>query len=460
MSIFKLLLAEIGYRKVNFALSLLAIVIAVALFVAGPILVDGYKQDTETELAGLQQRVEEARARVTESEKQAQAEMAKLEDDTRIVMRDMGFNLTIVHRDTDMIDFLSTGLPTIDMPQEYVDRLAADPSLILITHLVATLKAEITWEGHQVRLDGYLPETTQSHMRKKAPMGYNVEPATVVLGYHLGEGRQVDETIEVEGKSFRIARILPEQGSRQDSTITMHLSDAQALLGKEDPPAINQILALECRCAEADLPKIRKQLADSLPETHVVRDLSRAVARAKQRGMVREKHAAIVARHQRDLEQRTQDRAATAAHRDEIQGDMETLAVALTGLGVLVSGIWVGLLALVNVRERITEIGVFRALGKSSTRIALLFLGKAVLLGLVGAMIGLLVGTAMGYFLGTETTRLLGFPPLYAAAAHFNVPVGIFLFALVGAPLLSALASYLPTLFAVTQDPAVVLRDH
>jgi putative ABC transport system permease protein len=460
MSMLKLLLAEIGYRKVNFALSLVAITIAVALFVAGPILVDGYGRGTEAELAKLQKRVEESQARVTESEKLARAEMAGLEDDTRLAMLGLGFNLSIVHRDTDMIDFLSTGLPTIDLPQQYVDKLAKDPSLTLITHLVATLRAEITWEGHQVRLDGYLPETTQSHMRRKAPMGYDVESGTVFLGYHLGKGRQVGETIEVEGKSFRIARILPEQGSREDSTITMHLSDAQALLGKENPPAINQILALECKCAEADLPRIRRQLAESLPETHVVRDVSKAVARAKQRAMVKEKHDAIVARQKRDLEERKKDLAATAAHRDEIQQDMETLSVVLTSLGVLVSAIWVGLLALVNVRERIAEIGVLRALGKSSARIAFLFLAKAVLLGLVGAVIGLLLGTAVGFLLGTETTRLLGFRPLYAAADHFNVPSQLLLFALIGAPLLSAVASYLPTLSAVTQDPAVVLRDH
>ena len=50
MSTFKLLLAEIRYRKLNFALSLLAVTIAVALFVTGPILIDGYGHQTETEL--------------------------------------------------------------------------------------------------------------------------------------------------------------------------------------------------------------------------------------------------------------------------------------------------------------------------------------------------------------------------------------------------------------------------
>jgi len=460
MSTLKLLLAEIRYRKVNFVLSLLAVTIAVTLFAAGPVLVDGYGRQTHAELAGLEARVAESQVRVTESEKQAARELAELEDETRIVMRDMGFNLSIVHRDTDMIDFLDTGIPTLDMPQEYVEDLAKKQSLTMITHLVATLRSRIQWEGREVRLDGYLPETTQSHMRRKAPMGYDVEPGTVFFGYHLAQGRKVGETIEISGKPFRIAMLLPEKGSHEDGTITMNLRDAQALLDKSDPPRINQILALECRCAEADLPKIRAQLADALPETHVVRDVSKAVARARQRSMVAQKHAAIVGQHRRDLQQRQKDLEETATHREKMQQDMETLAAVMTTLVVLAAAVWVGLLALVNVRERIAEIGVFRALGKSSVRIASLFLGKAVLLGVAGAVLGFLLGTAIGFVLGTRATEWLGFQPLYAAADHFQFPYQMLLFALIGAPLLSAVASYLPTLSAITQDPAVVLRDH
>jgi len=460
MSTLKLLLAEIRYRKVNFALSVFAITAAVALFVAGPILVDGYGRETRTELVRLEERVAESQARVSESERQADAELTQLEDDTRKIMLGMGFNLSIVHRDTDMIDFLQTGLPTEDLPLEFIHRLAADPTLSLITHLVATIRAEIDWERRKVRLDGYLPETTQSHMRRRAPMGYDVEPGTVFLGYHLIQGRKVGETVDVMGKPFRIARLLTEQGSRQDSTITMHLSDAQTLLDKRDPPRINQILALECRCAAADLPKIRKQLADRLPETHVVRDMSRAVARANQRAMVAEKHARIVAQQREDLREREADLAATAARRARMQENMETLSAVMTTLVVLASAVWVGLLALVNVRERVAEIGVLRALGRSSVRIAALFLGKAVLLGAVGAVAGFFLGTGIGFFLGTETTRYLGFSPLYTAATHFTFPCQMLAFALIGAPVLSAAASYLPTLSAITQDPAVVLRDH
>jgi len=86
MSTLKLLLAEIRYRKLNFVLSLSAVTVAVMLFVAGPALVEGYGQQSEHELA-------------------------QLEDQTRKLMRDMGFNLMIVHRDTNMTDFWAEDFP-------------------------------------------------------------------------------------------------------------------------------------------------------------------------------------------------------------------------------------------------------------------------------------------------------------------------------------------------------------
>ncbi len=413
MSTLKLLLAEIRYRKVNFALSLFAVTIAVALFVAGPLVIDGYRRQTDTLLA-------------------------ELEDKTRQYMRDMGFNLMIVHRETDMSDFWSADFAKRTMPQEYVDRLANDERLTKVTHLVATLQEKIEWHERKVLLVGYLPETPQPHRaqtkfarrmeqarKQKLPMGENIEAGTVHLGHELGAGRSEGETVDVLGKPFRLARIAPEQGSKEDITIKMHLSDAQALLQK--PGQVNQILALECQCRVGDLPVIREQLEQVLPEAKVTEYQSLAVARAKQRDEVK-------------------------ANRQTQQQRMELLAFVSTSLVVLVCAGWVGLLALLNVRERRTEIGIWRALGKSSRTIAALFFGKAVLLGVLGA--------AVGFVLGSTLAEVLGVWLLDVASEPLAIRYDILLFALVGAPLLSALASYLPTLSALTQDPAVVLRDH
>lgn len=412
MNTFQLLLAEIRYRKLNFLLSLIAVIIAATLFVAGPVLIDGYGRQTE-------------------------AQLAKLEDETRKLMRDMGFNLLVVHKETNMSDFWAADFTSETMPQEYVDRLAREKSLTLVTHLVATLQEKIDWQDRKVLLAGYLPETPQPHkaltkfaqrmqgrLGKKKPMGYDIAPGTVYLGHELGVGKKEGETTDVLGKTFRIAKIVPEQGSKEDITIKMHLSDAQSLLKK--PGRINQILALGCQCAGARLAKIRTELEQVLPETRVTEFRSIAVARAEQRDLVKDN------RHQQ-------------------QGRVKLLFAVITPLVVLASALWVGLLALANVRERRTEIGILRALGKSSATIAGLFLGKAVLLGLIGAVVGFVAGSALA--------RWLGMWVLGVASDQFSVPYLIFLGALIGAPLLSAVASYLPTLSALMQDPAVVLRD-
>ena len=60
------------------------------------------------------------------------------------------------------------------------------------------------------------------------------------------------------------------------------------------------------------------------------------------------------------------------------------------------SGVWIGLLALANVRDRRGEIGILRALGLRSRQILLIFLGKAVAIGLAGACLGYAAGRVIG----------------------------------------------------------------
>ncbi|NQT39424.1 MAG: hypothetical protein HQ581_18145 [Planctomycetes bacterium] len=450
MSLFRMLLAEILHRKINFALSLFAVTVAVMLFTAGPVLVDGYGQDTRDELAQLEADVVEAEVGLQEAEKAQDEEMKDLQDNTRKTMLGLGFNLMIVHRNTDMLQYTRTGLPTNDMEREYVERLARDPDLEMVAHLVATLRDSIEWEERQVLLIGYLPETTQEFRRHMKPMGYTLKQGTVFLGFHLTEGREVGETIEVRGQPFRVARLLPETGNPEDIAIIMHLEDAQALL--ERPGAINQILALECNCGEESLEAIRLQIASIVPEASVVRDQSRANARKHQRGAVEEHHQKIIEQRKETVQQRQETLAQTAASREGIGQTTETLAFVVTGLVVLVSAVWVGLLALINVRERRTEIGVLRAIGKGPLAIAALFLGKAVLLGIMGAGVGFVLGTGLAYWLGMT---LLAISPEY-----LRVSLSLLAGSLIGAPVLAAVASYLPTVIALTQDPAVVLREH
>jgi len=378
MSILRLLFREIHYRPLNFLLGLVSVVAAVGLFVS--ILTLCEASDRET---------------------------------TRL-MRNLGFNVLIVPKDTDMADFWSQDFATEEMPEEYVYRLAQTKE-ISIRHLVARLQKKIDWRGRKILLTGILPEVPTLHKDDKAPMGLNIPRGRVYVGFELWRSLdlQKGEAIEIGGKSFVVEKCLEEKGSKDDIRLYGHLHDVQEVLGK--PGRINEIEALSCFCEGERLPRIRQELAQALPETRVTEFRSIAVARAEQRRMV------------------------------------ERYTAFLSPVVLLVCALWVGLLMWSNVRERRTEIGLWRALGVGSGRIAALFLGKAVVLGLVGAALGFALGTWLALHVG---------PAIFPLTAQKITPLCSLLgWSLVGAPLMCAGASYLPTLAAVTQDPAAVLRE-
>ena len=120
---------------------------------------------------------------------------------------------------------------------------------------------------------------------------------------------------------------------------------------------------------------------------------------------------------------------------------------------VLVCVVWIGLLAWSNVRERRAEIGLLRALGRNTNHIIVLFLGKAVLIGVLGGI----VGCAFGSYFASQLAQTSLFE---GSLGYFRPDTGILVATVFGAPLLAAMASYLPTLLAIRQDPAVVLMDH
>lgn len=466
MSPLRLLIAEILYRKANFLLAALAVAIAAALFIAAPTVVDGYRRQTaalidqwQAKVDELETQVGQMKAGIERVEDETRVKLDRLEKQTRRVMRDLGFNLMITHEKADMSDFWSTDFAAADMPQEYVDRLAKDPRLTAVTHLVATLQARLPWEKRNVLVVGYLPETPQASSGEKSPMGLVVPKGKAVLGWELAGGRKPGDTIELEGpggvRKYQVQKILPERGSKDDITIALHLSDAQDLLAK--PGRINQIMALSCQCEGPRLATIRQQLADVLPGTRITEFNSLAVARAEQRALVEGQQKAIVASMRTNLEQRQQllaERRGVLADlevsRARVARIVELLAAVLTPLVVVTAAVWVGLQALGNVRQRRSEIGLLRAVGKGSGTIATLFLGKAVLLGALGAILGTAAGVTLAQWLGRAVLEIdpAGGPRWELLAA-----------ALLGAPLLAALASYLPTLWAMTQDPAVALRE-
>ena len=336
---------------------------------------------------------------------------------TKRIQRDMEQNLRIVSKDTDLAHFWDEGFSRETFPENWVKSFTNITDTINYSHLSAVLKWKVQWRDTPAMIYGLAPREEAPPGRKKPYMITPVKRGTVQLGRTLADIHEVkrDATVNVEGGKFEVARVLSEKGSGAEIRIYMHLADAQAVLKREGQ--INEIQALDCYCADETqdtLALLREQLSPILPQAQVFRMQDMAEAREKQR---------------RDIE-----------------WTFSTLMPAI----IFFCGIIVGVLAFVNTRARREEIGILRALGKGSGGVAALFLGKALLLGVAGALCGFTLGTALLLEWGQE---LLKISPKLIGWDMNNLK-----WALLLAPLFAALASFIPAMLAVTQDPAETLR--
>jgi putative ABC transport system permease protein len=338
--------------------------------------------------------------------------------ETTRLARDIGFNLRIIPLETDMERFWLTGFSDLTMPEEVVERLARYEGVFLsFNHLVATLQAKLEVGERQILLTGLAPALTAPD-QKKQPMGFSIPAGTVIVGHHVAQqfGLKQGAAIELGAYQFRVARCLAESGTDDDLRVFGLLSDVQRVLNLHG--RINEIKAIDCLCLTSDeepLEVLRTELAGILPEAKVLQLRTIADARARQRQ--------------------------TAAR----------YAAFLTPVLLAAASAWVGVLATLNVRERRLEIGILRALGYGSSRIAGLFLGRAILLGIAGA--------TGGYFLGSALAVHFG-PGIFQVTANAigAVPL-LWLWAVIVAPAFAALASFIPAILAVIQHPAEILRE-
>jgi len=397
------MLKEILYRKLNLCLALLSVVVAVGCLVAELTVLRGH--DIRT----------------------AQM-MSKLEDDIRKEMNSLGFNIIILPKDQNLGDFYSDDYASKSMPEDFAKKLA-DSRIVTVQHLLPSLRQKVEWTEHPGRMAiviGVRGEVPFMHRDPKKPILYPVPPGTMVVGYHHHKSLNLadGDKVKLLGREFTVHKRHPQRGTKDDITIWINLEEAQDLLDRKG--RINEILALKCHCAGIDIGKVREEIERILPDTQVIELGTKAFARARAR-----------------------DAAAAAAQ--NTRRAMEDFTAWLIPLVAIACTVWIGFLAFGNVRERLPEIGILRALGMRSTQIFFLFLGKAMLVGLAGAVLGYLAG----FVVGLRWSQV----PMLAQATGRLFDLSLLIVVLVMAPLLSGLASWIPAMMAAQQDPALVLRE-
>lgn len=329
MSIFRIVIKELLYRKISSSIILLTVMVASSVSVGIYTL-----------------------SKASENE-------------TRKIMREQGLNLFIFPKGTNLIDFYTVN--TTEMfPESYVDVLAHSETFDAVRHLTGILQVRFSgWRDpngsvHQLMLFGYKDEAIQVNLPKQEIMGYDVKKGTVVLGSLISRNVKEGELFTIvghDGKSYRfeVSKRLEEGKGMLDQGVAFNLADLQQVLGLEGK--INKIEALGCVCHDGRIKNARKQVQEIFPDLEVTEISSIADARENQRMMMNRYGAFIIP------------------------------FVMISCLLIT------GLLFYQNINVRRKEIGLLKAMGKPAGNIFLIILLKAFILGLTGGIAGFFLGT-------------------------------------------------------------------
>jgi putative ABC transport system permease protein len=110
---------------------------------------------------------------------------------------------------------------------------------------------------------------------------------------------------------------------------------------------------------------------------------------------------------------------------DSITSTVGLIAIAISGVGLLVGGIGVMNIMLVSVTERTREIGVRKAIGATRQDIVLQFLFEAMTLTGVGGIFGVILAVGISYIIVALLPSLPAQIPMWAVATGLSVSIAI-----------------------------------
>jgi len=423
MTISRLVVKEILHRKLNFGLGLLSVAVAVGCLVGSLTLVKLHDARTNTMLE--QKRIE------------TQEKMQLLEDEVKKAMQKLGFNIVILPKEQNLSDWYADDYGAKYMPEHYLARLAQS-EIVTIEHLMPRLRQKVKWPETKwaVILLGTTDKAINPAVDANELSIEAVPRGKIVLGneVHQGLGLDIGDRISLMGRELVVYKCQKELGTEADMTVWINLREAQELLDKKG--LINEILALECRSAWANLPKVRTEINSILPDTQVIEKASSVLTKTHAYTKVEAEGKAAIERERE--------------HMAHLKVTWMRYAKVLVSLAMVICVVWVALLALGNVRGRRSEIGLLRALGLRSRQIVYIFLSRAIIIGLVGGILGSLAGG----FLCSNWAGPIG-ESSYDWMFNLNM-LGLAVFVALA---ITVIASCVPAILAARLDPAETLRE-
>ena len=117
------------------------------------------------------------------------------------------------------------------------------------------------------------------------------------------------------------------------------------------------------------------------------------------------------------------DSKATLATIFETFGMVTTFVTAIGGISMIVAGVSIFNIMMMSVNERIKEIGIMRSIGTQKREVMSMFIFEAIIIGVVGSVIGGLLSIVAGYAISSLMFKTTEY--LFTVASMLSVAEGV-----------------------------------
>jgi putative ABC transport system permease protein len=363
------------------------------------------------------------------------------EEAVAINLDNLGANILVLPQGASVDDYYTADIDAPTFPEDYVERIATS-TLPGVDNLSPKLTRRVRIGEHSIVLTGILPaseiaskpvwQTTgligddlqascsptnpinqsrgfeDERLQRKSVDSLALYDCLVGYGAAQRLGLSEGSKVIITNSEFRVAKVLPETGTVDDSRIFAHLHTVQKLLGIE-----RQISAIEIMgCCNAISEGLLGKLRNILPDTRIT-TIGQIVS-------------------------------------TQIETNRLMNKVSLIFLVIILSvgGISIGNFMWANVNERRKEIGILIMIGVPKSSIYMIFLIKAAVLGLIGGVLGYGLGTISGVILGPQLAGISVQPVLVFLVWSILLSIVI---AIVG--------SLIPAYLATKIEPFTIMQE-
>ncbi|WP_425618353.1 ABC transporter permease [Anatilimnocola sp. NA78] len=356
-------------------------------------------------------------------------------------LESLGANLLVLPKDVTLQDYYAADLSSHTLPESHVASILI-ANLPGVERLSPRLCTVTKIAGRDATLTGILP---QAEFAKKAvwqsaglfsnkhkgctkashgPKTYDAAPETLaasrsidqlqgneaVIGADIAEFAKLKagSSLVILGDQFKVLAVLPPTGTIDDTRVFAHLHTVQRLTKAGE--VVNAIEVMGC-CEDA-AGNLAPSLSKLLPDAKVV-TISQVVS--------------------------------TQVGVNQLMSQMSWFVF---GMLIVIGGASVASTISANVRERRREVGTLLALGATPRLISQIFLLKALILGVTGAVGGCLLGVVIAMVLGA-----------YWAGVSVTPLPGLIALASGSALLVTLLAALWPARTAARLDPCLCFQE-